>query len=92
MAKFLIEVPHEESMVPCARAVEVFLRSGSHFLSHADWGCKDGVHKAWMLVEVDSKDEARNIVPPPFRAQAKIVQLNTWTMEEIEDILQFHEP
>jgi hypothetical protein len=45
-----------------------------------------------MVVEVDSKDEARGIVPPAFRAQAKIVQLNTWTMEEIEDILHFHEP
>jgi hypothetical protein len=45
-----------------------------------------------MVVEVDSKDEARDIVPPPFRAQANIVQLNTWTLEEIEDILHLHEP
>jgi len=45
-----------------------------------------------MVVEVDSKDEARGIVPPAFRAQAKIVQLNTWTLEEIEDILHLHEP
>jgi hypothetical protein len=44
-----------------------------------------------MVVEVDSKDEARGIVPPAFRAQANIVQLNTWTMEEIDDILHFHE-
>jgi hypothetical protein len=92
MTRFLIEVPHEKTPMACAKAVDVFLRSRSHFLSRADWGCKDGVHKAWMVVEVNSKDEARNIVPPPFRVQAKIVQLNTWTMEEIEDILQFHEP
>jgi len=43
------------------------------------------------LVEVNSKDEARGIVPPAFRAQTKIVQLNTWTIEEIEDILYLHE-
>jgi len=91
-AKFLIEIPHQENVVACARVVEVFLRSGSHFLSHADWGCKDGVHKAWMLVEVDSKDEARNIIPPAFRAQAKIVQLNTYTIEEIEGVLRDHVP
>ena len=89
-ARFLIEVPHEESTVACARVVDVFLKTGSHFLSNADWGCKDGVHKAWMVVEVDSKDEARGIVPPAFRAQAKVVQLNTFTMEEIEDILRDH--
>lgn len=92
MARFLIEVPHEEQMVACARAVQVFLESGSHFLSHADWGCKDGVHKAWIVVEVDSRDEARGIVPPAFRRQTKIVQLNAFTLKEIEDILRYHEP
>ena len=89
-SKFLIEVPHEESMLPCARAVEVFLKSGSHYLTHADWGCKDGVHKSWMVVDVDSKDEALGIVPPAFRAQAKVVGLNTYTMKDIEDILRHH--
>jgi len=45
-----------------------------------------------MVVQVDSKGEARSIVPPAFRAQAKIVQLNTFTMEDIEPILRLHEP
>ncbi len=92
MARFFIEVPHEEQTLACARAVQVFLESGSHFLSHADWGCKDGVHKAWIVAEVDSRDEARGIVPPAFRRQAKIVQLNAFTLAEIEDILRHHQP
>ena len=90
-ARFLIEVPHEESRVACARVVDVFLKTGSHFLSTADWGCKDGVHKAWIVVEVDSKEEARGIVPPAFRAQARVVQLNAFSREEIESILHDHE-
>jgi hypothetical protein len=89
--RFLIEVPHEATTVACARVVEVFLKSGSHFLSRAEWGCKDGEHKAWMIVDVESKEDAGRIVPPAFRMQAKIVQLNTFTMEEIEDILRLHE-
>jgi len=88
--RFLIEVPHEASTLACARVVEVFLKTGSHFLSRADWGCKDGDHRAWMLVEVESKEEARNIVPPAMRAQAKVVGLNYFTMEEIQDILKGH--
>jgi hypothetical protein len=88
--RFLIEVPHEESTVACARVVDVFLKTGSHFLSSADWGCRDGVHKAWMLVEVDSKDEARRILPPAFRGQATIVALNSFTSEEIDRILDEH--
>lgn len=89
-AKFLIEVPHEETTAACARVVDIFLKSGSHFLSNADWGCRDGEHKAWITVDVDSKDEARRILPPGMRTQAKIVQLNTFTMEEIDDILRKH--
>lgn len=90
-ARFLIEVSHEATMVGCARVVDIFLKSGSHFLSQADWGCRDGQHMAWMIVDVDSKDEARRILPPAFRAQAKIVQLNTFTIGEIEDILRQHQ-
>jgi hypothetical protein len=91
-ARFLIEVPHEGTMAECARAVEVFLRTGSHFLTHADWGCNDGEHKAWIVVEVDSREEARGIVPPAFRAQAKVVQLNAFTMKDVDDMQHHHTP
>ena len=90
MAKFLIEVPHPEETVACARVVDVFLKTGSHYLTGADWGCKDGVHKSWMLVDVDGKEDALRIVPPAFRAQAKIIELNTFSMKEIDDILRKH--
>ena len=36
-------------------------------------------------------DEARRILPPAFRTIAKIVQLNYFTVDEIEDILREHE-
>ena len=90
MARFLIEVPHDSERIACARAVEVFLKSGSHFLTHADWGCKDGNHKAWIIVEVENKDEARAILPPAFRAQARITGLNHFDFEEIDEILRHH--
>jgi hypothetical protein len=90
MPRFHIEVPHEPETVACARAVDVFLKSGSHFLTHADWGCKDGVHKAWFVAEVGSKEEARAIVPVAFRAKAEIVQLNCFTIEEIDKLLRYH--
>ena len=46
MPKFLIEVPHEADTLECTRVVHVFLSTGSHFLTNAEWGCKSGVHKA----------------------------------------------
>ncbi len=89
-ARFLIEVTHEPTTVACARAVEAFLKTGSHFLTHADWGCRDGDHRAWIIVDVGSKDEARAIVPPAFRSQTRVVQLNAFSLAEIEDILRQH--
>jgi hypothetical protein len=87
MAKFLIEVPHEATTEACIRAVDAFLRSGSHFLTHADWGCQDGDHRAWVMLEVDSREEARNVIPPIFQAQAKIIKLNTFTTAELEHMM-----
>lgn len=90
MPRFHIELPHEPSTVACARAVEILLKTGSHFFTHADFGCRDGEHKAWLIVDVDSKEQARGIVPPLYRDQAKVVQLNAFSLEEIEEILRKH--
>jgi hypothetical protein len=90
MPRFLIEVPHEEEIIACAHVVEIFLKTGSHFLTNADWGCKDGVHKAWITVDVDNKDEARGILPAAYRSQATVVQLNKFTLAEIDDIIKHH--
>ena len=90
MARFLIEVPHEAEEVACARAVQLLLGTGSHFMTHADWGCLDGVHKGWIIVDVDSREEARNMLPPAFRADATVVKLNKFTMEELNETLKSH--
>ena len=90
MSRFLIEVPHESERMACLRAIQVFLSSGSHFVTNADWGCRDGDHRAWIVVDVASRDEARAIVPPVFRAQAKIIALNSFTLRELEGMLQEH--
>jgi len=90
MPKYLIEVPHAEELLACAQVIESFLSYGSHFATKADWGCKDGVHKAWITIEAESKEEARNILPPAYRVQATIIQLNKFTMDEIGEILAQH--
>lgn len=78
MKKFLIEVPHESDKKSCEHAIQVFQESGSHYLTNAEWGCMDGEHKSWIIVEVENKEEARLIVPPLFRSDAKIIQLVTF--------------
>ena len=87
MEKFLIEVYHEKEEIECALAAKIFLSSGSHFLTNAEWGCNDDVHKAWMIVEVENKEEARRIIPSSFKSKATIVQLNRFTWDEVNEIL-----
>lgn len=91
MARFFIEVPHAAEKGACIRAVKAFLNTGSHFLTNADWGCYDGDHKAWIILDLDSKEEALAVVPPGFRDQAKIVKLNKFTMEEIDEMRLHHQ-
>jgi sugar lactone lactonase YvrE len=93
MEKFLIEVPHGEDKKSCMRAIQVFNRSGSHFVTHADWGCLDGDHKAWMIVEVPDKNAARRILPAAYQHDAKITRLHRFSREEIwgpEKLLSKH--
>jgi hypothetical protein len=87
MPKFLLEVPHESEAVACARAAKVLLETGSHFLTHADFGCCDGVHKAWIVVDVDSKEEARNMLPLAYRRQASVVQLCKFELAELDHLI-----
>ncbi len=91
MARFLVEVPHEAEVVSCARAIKVLLETGSHFLTHADFGCHDGVHKGWIVVDVDSKEEARNMLPPAYRRQATVIGLSRFGIEELDELIRHHE-
>src|SRR5262245_46187214 len=91
MARFLIEVPHSPDTLACARVVKVLLATGSRDLMHADWGCSDGDHRAWMVVDVATKEEALSIVPPAFRSSARVVGLNYFSIDQIDQILKEHE-
>ena len=92
MPRFLIEVAHEGTAAACARAAELLLRTGSHFLTRADYGCSDGVHKAWITLEVDSKEDGRNVLPTELRSVASVVRLNYFSMAQVDELKRRHEP
>ena len=91
MSKYLIEIPHGSNKLECLRSVQILLSSGSHFLTNADWGCLDGEHKAWFFMDAGSKEEALRIVPPAYRKDTKISQLNKFRLKDIEVLLKHHE-
>ena len=90
MRRFFVEVPHDPDKLSCAKAIKVFLESGQHYLTHAEWGCADGEHCGMLIIEATDKEEACLIIPPAFRADAKIVELRHFTVEEIDKVIQSH--
>jgi len=83
MPRYLIELTHADERTACVKALQALERHGSHLVTHADWGCHAGVHCGWLIVELDSRTEATMIMPPEFRDDARIVELNRFTRNEV---------
>ena len=83
MEKYLIEVAHGGDKASCMQAIKIFLATGSHLLTNAEWGCKDGEHKAWLSVEIESKEAAMRLVPPALRSETRIIRLHQFTREDV---------
>jgi hypothetical protein len=88
MPSYLIEIPHSGNVTECRQIIKLFLDSGSHLLSNADWGCKDGIHKSWFIHEFDSKDQALLAVPPLLRHDAIIVELTKFNKADMADLAE----
>ncbi len=71
MDRYLIESPHEAA--DCENVVRQVAAAG--YLHHFDWGCADGVHCGWAIIETDSPTHASQIVPWNVRDKARIVKL-----------------
>jgi hypothetical protein len=71
MDRYLIESPHDAD--DCHKIVEQFAAAG--YLHNFDWGCADGVHCGWAIIETDSLAHATQIVPWTVRDKARIVKL-----------------
>jgi hypothetical protein len=83
MPTYLIEVSHSGNQFECQQVVKLFVESGSHFLTNALWGCKDGVHKSWFINEFENKEEALQIIPPYLRHNASIIELVKFNKDDI---------
>ena len=83
-------MPHGTEKIECLNSVKIFLSSGSHFHTHANWGCNDGEYKAWVTMEANTKNEALLVVPLAYRKDAKISQLNGFNLADIEELLKHY--
>ncbi len=83
MPRYMIEDSHDPQPDRCARVLNSLLQAGAHVLRNFEFGCENGVHTAWMIVEAENDHYARLMVPPVIRNSAQLVQLNKFTPEQI---------
>ncbi len=92
MPRFMVECSHEpepalgQGLVMCRRALDAAVEQGSHYITNAWFGCEDGIHKAWVFVDADGREDARGMVPAPARSTAVIVQVRQYTPDEIRKL------
>jgi hypothetical protein len=80
MDRFLIISPHTAKN--CADTLKQVLYTG--FITHFDWGCADGEHTGWAIIEAKDAKEAALVVPPSQRSTTRAIQLNKFSPEEIK--------
>ncbi len=80
MKRFLVISNHTAE--DCNRAIKETLAVG--YLTHYDWGCKDGEHTGWAVLEAEDKEQAMLSVPTVLRGQARVVQLTKFAPEKVE--------
>ena len=83
MPTYLIEIPHSGEAFECKQVIKLFVESGNHLLARADWGCKDGVHKAWFISDFDNKEQALQVVPAYLKRNTSIIELVKFNKEDI---------
>lgn len=71
MDRFLVESPHTDD--DCRSIVKSVYAYG--YLNNCEWGCKGGVHKAWVIIEAEDESQALFVVPPSLRQKATVVKI-----------------
>ncbi len=80
MERYIVVSPHKPE--DCDDALKQILYTG--FLTHFDWGCADGEHTGWAIIEAENAKEAMLVVPPKQRQAARVVRLVKFSFEEVE--------
>ena len=82
MDRYLIISPHTQA--DCVKALRNIETAGS--VTRWDWGCKDGDHTGWVIVEAENKEQAMLVVPTLERPNARAVKLVRFTPDDVKNM------
>ena len=81
MTKYLIASKHEPD--ECTRALDEELAKGPGVLDKFVYGCKEGDHTGYAIVDVKNLSDALAMVPGFLQASACITKVDKFTPAEI---------
>lgn len=70
MDRYLVESTHD--LDSCHKILDLVLAQG--YLANFDWGCDDGVHCGWAIIDADNHSMALMSVPPLVRGNARAIR------------------
>ena len=79
MDKFMIILPHTPE--ECLNSLKQIESIGA--ITHFDWGCKDGDHTGWAMIEAENKSEAMLVVPTLQRPKAHAIKLTRFSPDDV---------
>ena len=79
-AEYIVISPH--TAAECAAALEQAETQGS--LAKFGWGCKQGDHTGYAVVQAANSEEALKLVPANVREKARAIRLDRFTAAEIQ--------
>jgi hypothetical protein len=82
MNRYLVESTHAAE--DCHHVVEQFIFHG-HVMNF-DWGCEEGVHSGWAILESENEAMALLAVPPHLRSKSRAIKLTKFTPEKFQHI------
>ena len=80
MDRYLIISPHTQK--DCVKALKN-IESASG-ITRWDFGCKDGEHTGWVIVEAESKEQAMLAVPAIERPHARAIKVVRFAPSDVK--------
>jgi hypothetical protein len=79
MKRFLVISHHTGE--DCVKTLKEALAIG--YLTHFDWGCKDGAHTGWAILEAENREQAMLSVPTFLRRHAQVIRLTKFEPDKV---------
>lgn len=82
MLRYIVESPHTKE--ECLRALDEILAKSSETLNKFEWGCAEGIHTGYALIEAENEAKVRGMLPSFLSEKARVINVAKFTPEQIK--------